>query len=133
MTDQQRTKARNPYVYISGAFAGVWIVMAWLKPESNFFLFPILIAAALPLSYRLSMRWPLTPPAAIGAGVAGLINVVLVSLLLAATGKLEGQTLLPFGGLVFEALVFGISGAATGAFVAMWQGKGGPGPVEPPG
>lgn len=111
----------NRFVYLSGVFAGVWVVAAWLSPENNYFLFPVLIAASVPISYRLTFRKPLSHPVATGAAAAGLLNAILVALLLELSGKLQGDPLIPGTGLVLEAMVLGLVGAAAGALVTTWR------------
>ena len=110
---------RNPFVYLSGAFAAAWVVAAWLQPTSSFYLFPALIAGILPLSYRINGSRPLGPGAAMGAAVAGIINVVIVAVLLSVAGKLDGPRLVDVGPPVVEAMALAIVGAAIGAGLSM--------------
>jgi hypothetical protein len=109
---------RNPYIYVSGAFGAFWVLMAWLNPENTYFMFPLLVAGAVPVSYRLALGRPLPTPVALGAAVAGLINVILLATLLALFGKLEGPTFLGAGGVVVETIVWGVLGATLGSVAA---------------
>ena len=109
---------RNPYVYVSGAFGAIWVLMAWAKPENSFFLFPVLVAAAVPVSYRLIAGRALPISIALGASIAGLLNVFLLAAMLAITGKLDGPTLLPAGGHVVDAIGLGLFGAVGGTLLA---------------
>jgi hypothetical protein len=105
--------ARNPYVYVSGVFAAAWAVAAWFRPEADFVVFPFLVAASFPLSYRLAMGPPPAPLAA-GAASAGVINVVVVSLFLALAGILAPAQLIPAFGAVGEATFIGALGGVIG-------------------
>lgn len=113
-----RRLGRNPYIYVSGAFGAIWVLIAWSRPENSYFMFPALVAASVPISYRLIAGRALPLGIAIGASIAGLLNVFLLSALLAIAGKLEGPTLLPAGGAVVDAIVLGVGGAIAGAVFA---------------
>ena len=109
---------RNPYIYVSGAFGAIWVFAAWSRPENSYFMFPLLVAAAVPVSYRLIAHQALPISIAVGSAIAGLLNVFLLAALLAIGGKLEGPAILPLGGPVVEAIVFGFLGALVGIFLA---------------
>lgn len=109
---------RNPYVYVSGAFGAIWVLIAWNKPENSYFMFPLLVAASVPVSYRLIAGRALPTGFSIGAAIAGLFNVFLLAGMLAIAGKLDGPTILPAGGSVVDAIIFGSAGAVIGAFLA---------------
>jgi hypothetical protein len=95
------------------------VIAAWLRPESNFFLFPVLIAGVLPVSYRIHGSRSLSPGAALGAGTAGIINAVIVAVLLTLAGKLAGPRLVDVGGPMVEATLLALAGGLAGAGVAM--------------
>jgi hypothetical protein len=103
---------------VSGAFGAIWVFAAWARPENSYFMFPFFVAAAVPVSYRLAARRALPVGIAVGSSIAGLFNVFLIAALLAIGGKLEGPTILPFGGSVVEAIVVGFLGALVGIFLA---------------
>ncbi len=109
---------RNPFVYLSGSIAAVWAVVGWLNPESNYFLFPFIVAAVMPIAYRLHGGPRLSWPAGLGAGVAGLINVAIVALLLRIGRRLDGVPLVDGMSLLLEALLLGVIGALLGATIA---------------
>ena len=113
-----RRLRRNPYIYVSGAFGAIWVLMAWSQPENNYFMFPVLVAAALPLSYRLIAGRGLPIGIAVGAAIAGLLNVFLLAALLAIAGKLDGPTMLPVGGAVADAVLLGLMGSVAGILLA---------------
>jgi hypothetical protein len=113
-----RRLRRNPYIYVSGAFGAIWVFMAWSTPDNNYFMFPMLIAAAVPVSYRLIAGRALPVGIAMGASIAGILNVFLLTAMLAIAGKLEGPTMLPVGGVVVDAILLGLIGAALGTLLA---------------
>ncbi len=109
---------RSPYIYLSGAFGAIWVMMAWSWPENSYFMFPVLAAAAVPVSHRLIAGRTLPLGTSIGAAVAGLLNVILLSAMLAIAGKLEGPTMLGAGGGVVDATLLGLMGAVVGTLLA---------------
>lgn len=113
-----RRIGRNPYIYVSGAFGAIWVFIAWSNPDNSYLMFPPLIAASVPVSYRLIAGRALPLGIAIGAAIAGLLNVFLLAALLAIAGKLHGPTMLPAGGTVVDTLVLGAVGATAGIFLA---------------
>jgi hypothetical protein len=107
------TGGRNPFIYISGVFAGAWVVAAWLRPDADYVFFPVLVAGSFPVSYRLGIgRIP--PALAAAAAVGGIANVIIVALFLALAGVLGPPILLPAFGAVGQATVLGVTGAALG-------------------
>lgn len=111
--------SRNPLVYSSGLFSGAWVFVAWMQPETNFFLFPILIGAALPVSHRLVVGRPVTGAAAAAAGIAAMVNVTITALLLAIVDRLKGESVLGFVNLFGEAVILGLFGVVAGGAVAV--------------
>ena len=109
---------RNPFVYVSGAFGAIWVLIAWAQPGNSYYLFPMLVAAAMPVSYRLVAGRALPMPVAVGSAVAGLLNVFLLAAILAIAGKLQGPTILPAGGAVVDSIVLGLVGATAGGFLS---------------
>jgi len=109
---------RNPYIYISGIFAAVWVIATWFWPDNDFVMFPFLIAFSVPVAYRLS-DGPLSVPVAAGAAAAGTINTALIALVLNAFGRLADARLTPALGPVGQAIVLGLAGATIGALVSL--------------
>jgi hypothetical protein len=107
---------------ISAVFGIAWLFAAWARPEVNYVLFPVLIAGSLPVVYRLTFGRAIQTPMASAAGIAGITNVVILAAFLAITDRLEGPTVLPFGGPVLDASLWAIIGAAIGVFAASWKG-----------
>lgn len=98
---------------MSGVFAGAWVFAALLRPEVDYVLFPVLVAASFPISYRLALG-PLPTPLAGGAAIAGIINTIVVTLLLGVTGLLGDAELLPALGAVGQAMALGAAGGIIG-------------------
>jgi hypothetical protein len=112
---------KNYLTYASGILAVSWAALAWFNPENTYHLFPLVIAGALPVSYRAGGRPPLSWPAGLGAAVGGLINVALITILLTVRDKLEGPSLLSFGDAAVEAIIFAMVGGLAGAvFAVKW-------------
>ncbi len=94
---------------IAGAlgFALIWAIAATVSPTTTFHLGPFIVAVSPVL---FSDHRPATRVIPAGLGIA-----VATSLALAASGSLQGPTLLPWGGALAESLVF----AAVGAIVTL--------------
>lgn len=100
-------------------FAAAWVIAAWIRPEADYVAFPVLVAMAFPVSYRLALG-PLPTPLAVGAATAGAINTIVIALLLEVAGILGGPDLLPGLNAVTQATVLGLSGAVLGAGIGVW-------------
>jgi hypothetical protein len=111
------TSDRTPVVAIriSLGFALLWALLAAVRPGTTFHLAPLLVAAAVPWVHRVQDR-PARPAAyrlaAVGTGIAAGTSV-----LLAIAGRLDGPTLLPFGGALEESLVGAVIGGLAGLAV----------------
>ena len=117
MTDG-KTKTPFGIANLAGLLAGLWVVLAFLRPESTFHLAPILVGFAFPLGHRLRMRQPLAAGQAVASWVGSAINLTVAIGLLTLADKLQGPSLLSFGGAVTEAVVFGAVAAVAGAMFA---------------
>lgn len=106
---------RSPYLFIPGLFGAAWVVVAFAQPENNYFLFPMLTAGAMPVSYRLQAGLLLPRRLAAIAAVAGLTNVLLIAVLLAISGRLDGPPTLGIDSPIVDAGVWGLLGAAVAA------------------
>ena len=115
---EEKRKASFGIANLAGLLAGLWVVLAFLRPESTFHLAPILVGFAFPLGHRLRVKRPLTAGQAMAAGIGSLINLGVAIGILTWADKLQGPTLLPFGGAVTEAVVFGAVAAVLGAIFA---------------
>ena len=98
----------------------LWVILAFNNPETTYHLGPPLVAAAVPLTHRSSGSGPLSAPAAAGAAVSGLTNALIATAVLAIAGKLEGESLLPFGDATVESIVFAVVGAIAGYLIGFW-------------
>ncbi len=107
---------------ISAIFGIAWVFAAWARPEVNYVLFPVLIAGSLPVVYRLTFGHAIPSQIAAAAGIAGITNVIILAAFLAITERLEGPTVLPFGGPVLDASLWAVIGAGVGVFLASWKG-----------
>ncbi len=90
----------------SVGFAVVWIVAAAITPYMTYHLAPVIVVAAPFLSRdQLPATWPLLTFAFTAAVALGLAHF----------GLLQGPSLLPVGGGLFESIVGALAGAAIGA------------------
>ena len=105
---------------LSGLLAALWVVLAWLNPDLTYHLAPIFVAGAFPIGHRLRVKAPLNPVQALATFVGSALNVGIATGILAWADKLRGPSLLPTGGAVLEAVVFGaVTAAAAGVIVAL--------------
>ncbi|MFH1330817.1 MAG: hypothetical protein ABIJ48_09245 [Actinomycetota bacterium] len=90
---------------VTAGFAAVWLVAAWLVDDTTFHLGPVLVAGAAPFlaTRRRLNAW------AFGLGAAVLVGVVLL-----AAGRLDGPSLLPWGGALLETVVGAVAGGLAG-------------------
>lgn len=102
---------------LSGLLAGLWVLLAWFNPDLTYHLAPILVAAAFPIGHRLRVAQPLNPVQAVATFVGAGLNVGVAAGILAWADRLRGPSLLPAGGAVLEAVVFGAAAALIAASV----------------
>jgi len=103
------TKPSKPMAGALG-FALIWAVAAVVSPTTTFHLGPLIVAVSPVLFSDRRSATRLIP--------AGLGIAAVTSLALAASGSLQGPTLLPWGGALAESLVF----AAVGTVAALALG-----------
>jgi len=92
--------------------AAVWAVPAFFT-GIVYHPAPLLVGAVVPLGIALTPVVP-SPRLRLAGAAAGAILALAVTALLAATGHLDGPSLLPAGGAVAEAVAFSLAGAAVG-------------------
>lgn len=95
------------------------MIAAWLRPDADYIVFPVLVAGSFPISYRLSLG-PLPGALAAGAATGGAINTIVLALLLEVAGILGGPDLIPGIGAIMQATLLGAFGAIGGAWIATW-------------
>jgi hypothetical protein len=106
---------RSRRLFVAFLFAGLWVAVAGLRPDTTFHLAPLIVAA-----------WPALPE----RELAGAIRMSLLGLFLAAAttmmmfrlGWLDGPSLLPWGGAGLESILVGGAGALLGVFPAVLAG-----------
>ena len=97
----------------------LWIVLASANPSTTYHLAPLLVAIAVPVGSVMADRT--TVGVAAGASIIGVALTYGATAGLAATDSLTGPSLLPPGGAVLEAIVFGAAGALAGFTYAIWR------------
>ena len=96
----------------------LWVGLASANPTITYHLAPALVAIAAPVGAALNGR--LKPPTAVAASAIGLVLTYGATVGLGVTDRLTGPSLLPSGGAVVEAFVFGAIGAVAGFVFAIW-------------
>ena len=101
---------------------GVVLAAAWAVPalltDNIYHLAPLLVGAVVPLGVALTPDPPARPLRLAGAA-SGAVLALAATGLLAATGHLEGASLLPTGGAVAEAVAFSLAGALIGLVLGL--------------
>ncbi len=94
----------------------LWLLVAIANGSTTYHLAPLLISVAVPIGASLTDRIGLSTAAV--AGAIGIGLTYLGTTVLASADRLTGPSLLPIGGAVLEAIVFGAVGAVAGFTVA---------------
>ena len=108
----------------SGVFALLWVLVAVARPTTTFHLAPAIVA--------------LWPALAGGGGrkllisATGFLLAALATLLLSATGMLQGPTLLRWGGPAVESFFAAGVGASLGFFISWGKARDGANVLERP-
>ena len=112
-TTEPTAKGTPPLVtsiLLSAGLGLLWILLAASNPDTTYHLAPLLVAGSGPIP----MRRP--GPRRLGFNVSAIGTAIslAITVLLAAMDKLNGPSLLPFGGAVEEALIFAVVGGLFG-------------------
>ncbi len=110
-------------VSISLGLAVLWVVVAFFRSGTTFHLAPILVAAALPVALAYDTRNQTSTQDLVVATLFGLAIALIATLILTLADEMTGPSLLPSGGAVTEAVVFGLIGAIGGFVIAMLRRK----------
>jgi len=115
-----RPNPRRALVW-SGGLAGLWVVVALIRPTSTFHLAPFLIAAAPTVLFTLDgnrrAEWPTVSRLATGGMALALAAAFAVSVL----GAMQGPPFESFSGPLVEAVVFAAVGTGVGIGFAWWR------------
>jgi hypothetical protein len=118
MTTKEQSADVRRALLLALLLAALWAVMAILRSDVTYHLAPLLIAAVPGLAASAD-RPPRRSVATRLAGL-GLAAALGVTLLLSSLGRLDGPSLLPFGGAATESVLFAVVGG-----VAAWAFGGG--------
>ena len=105
----------------SAALAGLWVVVALIRPTSTFHLAPFLIAAAPPVLLTLDGGSATNWATVLRLAAGGTALALAATLLVAVTGAMQGPAFEGFSGPLLEAVVFTAAGTATGIGFAWWR------------
>jgi hypothetical protein len=108
---------RTAIVY-AAVFAAVWAIASAWRPGSTYHLAPVLVAAAVPTFTALERRSSASPGHMMRDGLTGVAIALVAALVLSAAGRLQGPSLLPFGGPAAEAVVGAVAGGLIGVLGA---------------
>jgi hypothetical protein len=101
---------------------GLVLATAWVVPgfitDNVYHFAPLLVGAVIPLGVALAPKPP-APRLRLAGAAAGAILALAATALLAATGHLEGRSLLPSGSAAAEAAAFSLAGAAVGLVLGL--------------
>lgn len=99
------------------ALAAAWAVPAFIT-GNVYHPAPLLVGAVVPLGVALTPDPP-SPRLRLVGAVAGALLALATTALLAATGHLEGPSLLPAGGALAEGVAFSLAGALIGLVLGL--------------
>jgi len=105
----------------SVALAGLWVVVALIRPTSTFHLAPFLIAAAPPVLATLDGGSPTNWATVLRLAASGMALALAATLLVAVFGAMQGPAVEWFSGPLVEAVVFTAAGTAVGIGFAWWR------------
>ncbi len=109
-------------LFLSGAVAVAWIVLAWRSPNLTYHFAPLVGAAVGPLSLRTQGRADGALTQKTGAIV--LAMMLGVTLLLELAGRQEGPNFLEMGPAWPEAVLFAAIGVFVGTRAASRENPG---------
>jgi|SRR5665811_254021 len=100
--------------------AALWALLAFRSPTTTYHLAPLLVVVVVPFAYRNAGG--VSGRAVVGLALAAGLGTVALAGILAATGALDGPSLLPTGGALLEAAVGAAAGAVLGLTAALLPG-----------
>lgn len=105
----------------SVALAGLWVVVALVRPTSTFHLAPFLIAAAPPVLFILDGDTGADRATVYRLAAVGMAIAVMATFIVAVAGAMQGPAFEGFPGPFVEALVFTAVGTVVGIGFALWR------------
>lgn len=113
MTSDISSSSTLPKGLVYGlGLATLWVVMALISSTTTYHLAPLIVAAAPAIVDSLDRSSSMARLGLLAA--MGLALALAVTGILAVSGHLEGPSLLPTGGAVFESVVFAFTGGLAG-------------------
>lgn len=115
MTLQVQTRPDIRRALVWGALlAGLWVVVALIRPTSTFHLAPLLIAGAPPVLFGLDNPDRPISESVLRIGVASFAMALAASGVVAAIGAMQGPAFEAFPSPLIEAVVFSVLGSVAG-------------------
>lgn len=106
---------------VTAGLALLWMILAVARDGVTYHLAPLLVSAVPAAAVGIERQVPaklLSQLAVAGAAIA-----LGITLLLSASGRLSGPSLLPIGGATAEAVIFSGLGAFTGWAIGMFGSR----------
>jgi len=103
------------------ALAGLWVVVALIRPTSTFHLAPFLIAAAPPVLSTLDGDTRANRTTVSRLAAAGIALALAATFVVSILGVMQGPPFEGFSGPLLEAVVFTAAGGAVGIGFAWWK------------
>jgi len=110
---QTRPDIRRALVWGS-LLAGLWIVVALIRPTSTFHLAPLLIAGGPPVLFGLDVPDRPNRRSVLRIGAASFAMALAASGVVAAIGAMEGPPFEAFPSPLVEAVIFSVLGSVAG-------------------
>jgi hypothetical protein len=97
----------------------LWLIVVFVRDETTLHLAPLLVAGAPPVLNAFDDSAAMTPRSVVLAATSGFVIAMAATLVLIATGNLDGPTIDPFGSVLVETLVLAVVGAAAGLLIGL--------------
>ncbi len=110
---QTRPDIRRALVW-GALLAGLWVVVALVRPTSTFHLAPLLIAGAPPVLFGLDNSDRPDRGSVLRVGVASFAMALAASAVVAAIGAMQGPAFEVFLSPLIEAVAFSVFGSVAG-------------------
>lgn len=101
------------------ALAVLWLAVVFLRNETTLHLAPLLVAGSPPVLNGLDVSSAPTRRSVNTAAVAGLVIAATATLVLIASGNLDGPAIEPFSSVLVETVVLAGLGSAAGLLIGL--------------
>ena len=95
---------RNGWAVVAG-FAAIWVTAALVAAGITFHLGPVIVAGAVPVVARDRRA---------AAALLGVALALAIGIVLLLAGRMDGPSLLPWGGAMLESMLAAVAGGLGG-------------------